>query len=287
MLYGQSIGNCVNVVKRTFSSMADRRQKNFSGAIRRGELVLFYQPKVDMSTGEAIGVEALLRWKHPKLGLLSPAMFIQAMHVDYDGVINIGRWAIQQAVRQISEWAKMGLSLPISVNVLASELADDNFCAWLHGVFSKNPDVNPSMLELEVVESSSIGDIQTIMQVFKACQEMGVKVALDDFGTGYSSLSHIRNLNADHVKIDQSFVKNLHLNHQDRGLVRIVIQLAYNFDCKVIAEGVESVNHGLILMRMGCRYAQGYVIAKPMPASEMQRWISQYQGFPEWAGDPL
>jgi EAL domain-containing protein (putative c-di-GMP-specific phosphodiesterase class I) len=259
-----------------------RRLNSLLEASRRGELVLFYQPKVDMAAGLIIGVEALLRWEHPQLGLLPPDMFGRALKTGFNGVIDISHWTIQAAIRQISEWGKDGLSVTIGVNVLASELTSGDFCTWLRGAFARYPDVNPSMLELEIVESSNLGDIKCVIPVIAACRSMGVKFALDDFGTAYSSLAYVRHLPADFVKIDQSFVKGIILNQQDQGIVRIVVSLAETFDCKVIAEGVESIDHGLVLLKLGCKYAQGYAISRPMPASELPRWIAQYKGQPEW-----
>ena len=257
-------------------------------ACRRGELVLFYQPKVDMTTGIVVGVEALLRWEHPQLGLLSPGMFERALKPGANGIIDIGQWAIQAAIRQIVEWHKIGLSVPVSVNVLASELTDGDFCAWLREVFIQYPDANPALLELEIVESSNLCDVQCITKIILGCRSIGIKIALDDFGTGYSSLSYVRNLPANHVKIDQSFVKNIVSNHQDRSMIQIVINLADTFNCTVIAEGVESIEQGLILMQLGCKYAQGYAIAKAMSADDLPGWIGQYKGYPEWIGyEPL
>lgn len=263
------------------------KPKSVLEASRRGELVLFYQPKVDMTTGFTVGVEALLRWEHPRLGLISPAMFKHALKPGTDGIINVGQWAIQVAIRQISEWNRAGLTIPVSVNVLASELTSGDFFAWLREVFIQYPDVSPAMLELEIVESSNLSDVQSVIRVLLGCRSMGVKFALDDFGTGYSSLSYVRNLPADNIKIDQTFVKNIASNHQDRGLVQVVINLANTFDCTVIAEGVESIEQGLILMQLGCKYAQGYLIAKPMLAADIPGWIEQYKGHPEWIGCEL
>lgn len=271
-----------SAVQRAIGKPSVTRFKCLEEAIKRNQLTLHYQPKVDMYTGTTIGVEALLRWNHPQLGLLTPAMFAQAMHDDFSGVLNIGHWAIHKSIDQISAWGQEGLTMPISVNVLAAELTEGDFCSWLADLFAQHADVPPSLIELEIVESSTICNIDKVIQVVTACRKIGVKVALDDFGTGYSSLAHVRNLPADHVKIDQSFVKNLHFNHQDRDLVGIVIQLAHTFHCKVIAEGVETIEHGCVLIRLGCRYAQGYAIARPMQASEFPRWNKEYKSVPEW-----
>lgn len=252
-------------------------------ARRRGELVMFYQPKVDMASGMAIGVEALVRWHHPILGLLCPAMFEVAIKSRNPVTFGLIHWAIHTAVKQIADWKKIGLSIPVSVNVMASELINDNFCEWLDDVFKQHPEVNRTMLELEIVESSNLSNLEQVISVITRCRAAGVKFALDDFGTGYSSLSYVRNVPADYVKIDRMFVKDLTTNHQDRGLVQLVISLAHLFDRKVIAEGVESIEQGSELIKLGCKYAQGYAIARPMAAADLPSWVHQYKGYPEWS----
>lgn len=260
----------------------DRGIYTLREAATRGELVMYYQPKVDMTTGLTIGVEALMRWRHPTLGLLSPAMFDDAIKSGSEITIDLGCWAIQAAIKQISDWKKHGLSIPISVNVMASELTEGDFYAWLREALEQHTDVCPTMLELEIVESSSLSDPKRVTDVISKCRTAGVKFALDDFGTAYSSLSYVRDIPSDHIKIDKSFVRDIIHNHQDQGLVQTVIALAHSFDCKVIAEGVESIEHGLVLMELGCKYAQGFAIARPMQATEVPAWVKQYKGHPEW-----
>lgn len=256
---------------------------SLQAAQMRNELVLFYQPKVNMASGLLVGVEALLRWQHPSLGLLTPAMFDKAINSGKPVVIDLGRWAIEEAIKQISRWGKQGLSMPISVNVMASELTKEDFCTWLDGMFKDYPDVSPAFLELEIVESSQLSNpLLHLIEVINNCRAIGIKVALDDFGTGYSSLSYVRNLPADHVKIDQTFVRDIAVNDKDRQMVRVVISLATSFGCTVIAEGVEKVEDGLILMKLGCVLAQGYAISHPMKASDVPAWANSYKGHQEW-----
>lgn len=250
-------------------------------AARRGELEIFYQPKVDMSQGTLVGVEALLRWRHPKLGLLQPEMFCLARLQNESDVIDLGHWVIAKAIQQISDWQKTGFKTPVSVNVMPSEL-NDNFCDWLNGLFRHYSDVDPSMLELEIVESSQICDPLTLFKVITRCRLIGVKFALDDFGTGYSSISYMRNLPADHVKIDKMFVNEIVHNIQDQELVKFIIGIVAVFEREAIAEGVENVNQGLMLMRLGCKIGQGYAIARPMAAVDLPGWVNGYKGHPEW-----
>lgn len=254
-------------------------------AARRGELVLFYQPKVDMRNGTTIGVEALLRWQHPELGILTPGMFDLAMKTGADVVLDIGHWAVEKGVEQLSDWGKEGLFVPISVNVMASELMVGDFHEWLCGVFNKHPDVSPTLFELEIVESEILSNPWKIVDVVARCRTIGVKFALDDFGTGYSCLSHVKNIPADFVKIDKSFVENIVNSAKDRDLVRAIIALAQSFGCEVIAEGVETVDQGLVLLQLGCPIAQGYVIAKPMEADKFPEWVRRYKGMEKWEND--
>lgn len=250
-------------------------------AARRGELEIFYQPKVDMSQGTLVGVEALLRWRHPKLGLLQPEMFCLARLQNESDVIDLCHWVIEKAIQQISDWQKTGFKTPVSVNVMPSEL-NDTFCDWLNGLFRLYSDVDPSMLELEIVESSQICDPLTLFKVITRCRLIGVKFALDDFGTGYSSISYMRNLPADHVKIDKMFVNEIVHNIQDQELVKFIIGIVSVFEREAIAEGVENVNQGLMLMRLGCKIGQGYAIARPMAAVDLPGWVNGYKGHPEW-----
>lgn len=250
-------------------------------AARRGELEMFYQPKVDMSQGTLVGVEALLRWRHPTMGLLQPEMFYLGLQ-GKSSVIDLGHWVITKAVQQISDWQKAGFHTPVSVNVMASELINDNFCDWLDGIFRHYSDVDPSMLELEIVESLQISDPISLFDVITRCRLSGVKFALDDFGTGYSSISHMRNLPADHVKIDKMFVNEIVHNIQDQELVKFIIAIVSVFEREAIAEGIENVNQGLMLMRLGCKIGQGFAIARPMAAVDLPSWVNEYKGHPEW-----
>jgi EAL domain-containing protein (putative c-di-GMP-specific phosphodiesterase class I) len=226
----------------------------------------------------------LMRWRHPVFGLLAPGMFHKAMKPNTVTTIDLGYWSIEQAIKQIDCWQKDGLLIPVSVNVMASELVDDNFCGWLDALFMQYSKVSKSMLELEIVESSLLSNPLRLVEVVTECRAAGIKVSLDDFGTGYSSLSHVKIVPSDYVKIDQMFVKDIIHNYQDRGMVSMVIALARNYDRQVIAEGVESIEHGLVLLELGCKLAQGYAIARPMPANDVIAWVNGYKGQPEWIG---
>ena len=250
-------------------------------ALARHEFVLYYQPKVDLSRGEIIGAEALVRWQHAEDGLLQPNEFLPYL-TGSDLEPEFGNWVIHAALAQLSSWVSHGLRIKVSANVSANQLLKPDFCARLHEALVRHPGAPPSLFELEVLESSAIADLSRAVEVLKQCKSLGVRLALDDFGTGYSSLTHLRQLPADTIKIDQSFVRGMLNNANDLSIVNGVIQLARAFDLEVIAEGVETQEHGAMLQRLGCRRVQGYAIARPMPASQFPAWCEEWQYSSTW-----
>jgi len=251
-------------------------------ALERGEFVLYYQPKVNMRTGVVVGVEALIRWQHPEKGLLAPALFLPAIE-DHPLAISIGEWVIDTALRQMELWDQAGLHLPVSVNVGALQLQQADFMDRLRALLVAHPQVHPSRLELEILETSALHDMAQVSQVIEACERMGVTFALDDFGTGYSSLTYLKLLRVTLLKIDQSFVRDMLEDADDLAILQGVIGLASAFRRSVIAEGVETVAHGTLLLQLGCDLAQGYGISRPMPAEAMQAWAAAWQPDAAWA----
>ncbi len=252
-------------------------------AIKNNEFKLYYQPKINMKTGKIFGVEALIRWIHPVEGLIPPLDFLPFID-STDLELTIGGWVMNEAITQLDTWHQQGVKIEVSINVSSYHLQSERFFSQLKSAFEKYPDVAPHYLQLEVLESSALSDINAISDNIKKCQDiLGITVALDDFGTGYSSLTHLRNLSADVIKIDQSFVLNMLEDRDDLVLIKGIISLAKAFKCKVIAEGVETAEHGVLLMRIGCDSAQGYGIAKPMPADEIPHWIVQYSPDEAWS----
>jgi EAL domain-containing protein (putative c-di-GMP-specific phosphodiesterase class I) len=247
-----------------------------SVALERCEFVLHYQPKVNMCTGEIIGVEALIRWQHPELGLLPPIKFLPAIEGHIIS-LKLGEWVIDTALDQISQWQSLGVDLPISVNISAYQLQQVNFAARLTGLLADHPEVNLHCLELEILETSALSDISQVSATMAACKKLGVSFALDDFGTGYSSLTYLRRLPAYLIKIDQSFVRDMLIDTEDLAIVEGIIGLAKSFKREVIAEGVETIAHGEALLKLGCELGQGYGIARPMPASEIPAWASNWK----------
>ncbi|UJP05649.1 MAG: EAL domain-containing protein [Nitrosomonas sp.] len=252
-------------------------------AIERGEFEMYYQPKVNMQTGEVIGAEALIRWHHPERGLLLPGDFLPLIE-NQPVAMEIGQWTIVSVLAQIAVWQRLGLRFLLSVNIGAYQLQDDNFVNLLAGLLAQYPDVTPALLQLEVLETSALDDIVKVSRTMRDCCALGVSFALDDFGTGYSSLTYLRRLPIEYLKIDQSFVRDMLFDPDDMSIVRGVIGLADSFRRRVIAEGVETVAHGTALLSLGCIYGQGYGIAKPMPASQFLSWIASWKPDATWIG---
>ena len=278
--------NCYHLFDIIQDDAFKLRRENLA-AIRRAidnhEFVLYYQPKVNMRTGTVFGVEALIYWQHPKLGLLNPIEFLPVVEHN-PMMVEIGEWVIDTALRQISTWQEIGHSCPIhiSVNIAALQLQQSNFTQRLTKLLAAHPDIEPRFLELEVLETSALDNVYDVSATMNDCKALGVSFALDDFGTGYSSLTYLRRLPVSVIKIDMSFVRDMLTNTDDLSIVEGVIGLAKSFKRDVIAEGVESVEHGCTLLQLGCDLAQGYGIAKPMPATDILTWIKGWKPDASW-----
>ena len=251
-------------------------------ALSGNEFCLFYQPKVNMKTGVVFGAEALIRWIHPEKGLIPPLKFLPVIE-DTELEILIGDWVINEALKQLAQWNKSGINIEVSINISSYHLQSSSFCAGLKNALSKYPEVDAEYFQLEILESSALGDLETIRRIINNCRkELGVNVALDDFGTGYSSLTHLRSLPVNTIKIDQSFVRDVLDDPSDFAIIEGVIGLSNSFSRELIAEGVETTDHGVMLLLMGCVRAQGYGIARPMPADELPDWLFSYTPNAEW-----
>jgi diguanylate cyclase (GGDEF)-like protein/PAS domain S-box-containing protein len=250
-------------------------------AVHRHEFVLHYQPKVNMRTGKILGVEALVRWQHPEEGLLSPEAFLAVVE---NSVLcrDLGEWVIRQALRQINRWAKQGLHLPISVNVGGWQLQQPDFVERLQAQLEAYPALAPGMLMIEILETTALKDMDRISETISACKALGIGFSLDDFGTGYSSLTYLKRLPVCQLKIDQTFVQGLLDDADNVSILVAVTHLAKAFNREVIAEGVESVNHGIKLLELGCELAQGYCIAWPMPADAVVEWVANWRPSLAW-----
>lgn len=267
-------------VKATHQTVEQVRQ-----ALAAGQLCLFYQPKVDLRRGTVVGFEALLRWQHPEKGLVTPQDFLPLV-AQTDLIVEIGEWAIEQVLLQMQEWQDAGYYWAVSVNIAARHFQRADFVERLKGLLAQHEQVAPRMLDLEIIESVAIENIQHVTQRLEDCQALGVQFSLDDFGTGYSSLSYLKRLPTQTIKIDKAFIRDILHDKDDLALAKAVIGLARAFGREVIAEGLESREQGELLMRLGCDVAQGYFIARPMPATEVPAWFEGFVASPQWRDLP-
>lgn len=244
----------------------------------RHEFELHYQPQIDMVNHRLKGVEALIRWNHPSKGFLYPRDFTEALEHPTTGIV-IGEWVLEEALRQLAIWDRD--DLVVSVNIAPAHLLSKGFVQQLERLLNNMPNISPKLLEIEILETVSMADIHSAVEVVKACCELGVRVALDDFGTGYSSLNYLKKLPLDTLKIDKSFIQNILSNQDDRAIVACVAELSQAFKYDLIAEGVESFDHMQSLIEIGCHLGQGYYIARPMSADKMTQWIDQYNKGPQ------
>jgi len=256
--------------------------KEIESALIKNELCLYYQPKVNMASGKVFGAEALIRWSHPEKGLIPPFKFLPVIE-ETDLEIQVGNWVINEALKHLENWTNQGIELEVSINISSYHLQHPTFFDELKTSLAKYPQLDSNKVQLEILESSALSDLEVISSIMKTCIDtLGVSVALDDFGTGYSSLTHLRNLPAKTIKIDQTFIRNVLDDPSDLAIIDGVIGLSNSFNREIIAEGIETTNHGLMLLIMGCHEAQGYGIARPMPSTDLQNWLSDYSPNQEW-----
>jgi EAL domain-containing protein (putative c-di-GMP-specific phosphodiesterase class I) len=238
-------------------------------ALARDELVLYYQPVVELASGEIKGVEALIRWAHPEKGLVPPGMFI-AVAESSGLIVTIGEWVLRQACQDLGKWAGPGApKLRMSVNVSARQLSHPGFEDMVVRVLGDSG-ADPDLITLEITESMLIHDTAGKADVLERLRAMGTRIALDDFGTGYSSLSSIREMPIDILKIDKSFIDNIASSPEAVSLTQTIIRLANDLGLTTIAEGAEKLEQVEILRELGCQLVQGYYFSKPVPATELQ-----------------
>lgn len=242
------------------------------GAIAEGQLQLAYQPKVSLESGRITGCEALLRWHHPELGMVSPAHFIPIAE-DSGLIVPIGDWVLREACIQAKAWADAGLPpVCVAVNISTRQFLQQDVVSWVMRTL-RETDLPPAQLELELTESLLAQDVSKVIATFSQLRAVGVKLSIDDFGTGYSSLSYLKRFRVDTLKIDQSFVRDMLTDPEDAAIVLAVISLAHNLNFKVIAEGVETEQHCSFLLQNSCDEIQGYYFSKPLPAAEFEAML--------------
>ncbi|MHB1247746.1 MAG: EAL domain-containing protein [Sulfuriferula sp.] len=254
---------------------ADRMSldSDLRAALRNNEFVLHYQPQISLVTDQIVGVEALIRWRHPRHGLLSPLHFIPTAE-DNGLIVEIGRWVLREACHQCQKWIDLHrTTLRIAVNVSALEFRQADFVEQVQTILNETG-ITPSHIELEMTESIVMHNVGAVLAVLNELKRMGIFLAIDDFGTGFSSLNYLRRFPIDRLKIDQSFVQGIDHIPANESIVRAITSLAHNLSMEVIAEGAESDVELAILKACQCNEAQGYWFAKPMPADDVIPWIA-------------
>jgi EAL domain-containing protein (putative c-di-GMP-specific phosphodiesterase class I) len=260
-------------------------------AIDGGQLTLHYQPKVDMASGTLTGVEALVRWDHPRLGRLPPDRFIPL--AEQSGSINaLTRWVLREAMRQAYAWQRLGLDLTIAVNLSAKNLQNTELTDQLGRMLSSSG-MAADRLVLEVTESAIMTDEPRVQESLARLDARGVEIAIDDFGTGYSSFANLRRLPVSEIKIDKSFVSNVTTSDEDRMIVASIVELGHNLGLSVVAEGVENDAIWDVLSGLRCDVAQGYYLSRPLPAGDLLAWSRRFDSRPpsdgpvRWSDDHI
>ena len=269
---------------RVLDNTLQGRQDDFLGrldhAIEQGEFELVYQPVVDMHSGAVLAAEALLRWRVDDETLL-PDEFLPAVF-GHPRAQELERWVLREALEQQQRWIESDLRVRIHVNVTACQVGREGFVEQLRSLMRELGAPTENALSLEILESAAVADSGAINALIDSCREFGVGFALDDFGTAYSSLAHIKDVHAGCVKIDKRFVKSMYASYDDFSLLAAMLAMARAFDRDVVAEGVESVEQGRMLVMLGCRVAQGFGIARPMHAERFLAWSREWQPDPSW-----
>ena len=264
---GQSIGRSQNQVELL---------KDLREALAKGQLELYYQPKIHAPSGEITGAEALMRWHHPQRGIISPEVFIPI--AERFGLISaLGFWVIDQACRQAGAWRDDGLRMRVAINLSVYQLHEPDLVERMAAAMEKYG-IEPKLLTCEITESMAMDDAETTKAVFGKLKQLGVPISIDDFGTGASSLAQLRKLRPEELKIDRSFVLDLATSRDARAVVDAVVKLAQALSIKVVAEGVETEAQHDILRTLGCNELQGYLFAKPMSASALAAWAMSAVG---------
>lgn len=261
-------------------------RQNLLSEIRAGldqkQFRLFYQPKVNLRSGTVQYAEALIRWQHPEKGLLSPAYFLPPIE-HHPLIIELGEWVLEEALSQMSAWDDEGLTLGISVNIAPIHLLSPDFVARLQSILDRHPGLAPDRLDLEILETAALGDLENAVRVIHDCCRLGVSFSLDDFGTGYSSLSYLKQLPVQTLKIDREFVSGADTKGENHLILKGIVGLARVFGRELVAEGVETVEHGELLLDLGCEWAQGYLISPPVAPDKLTQWLAHWKPFPQWA----
>ena len=243
-------------------------------ALERAEFELHYQPKIDLASRKVVGCEALLRWRHPQWGMVSPAEFIPVAE-ETGMILQIGAWVMREAAWQAADWARKGYPVRVAVNLSARQFADPALVQSLVSLLEQHQ-LPANALELEITESTMMDGVANAAQILRDIKGMGVSLAIDDFGTGYSSLAYLKTFDIDKLKIDQSFIRDIHSDPDDAAIVRALVVLSHELGLEVVAEGVEDEAQLNFLQALGCDIAQGYFFSKPLPAADFVAFMRQH-----------
>lgn len=243
-------------------------------AMEREEFILHYQPRVDTYTGEIKGAEALIRWNHPKWGMISPIEFIPM--AEERGLIDeMTVWILQKVCRLLTKWEKVGVNcVPISINLSTKTLKRADFIPTVLKHL-KEYRVSPSLLEIEITENSMLDMDETVFSNIELLKDLGISISIDDFGTGFTSITHLKKLKVQFIKIDRSFINNMLENQEDSIIVECIHFLAKGFNLKVVAEGVETIEQWEFLRNMNCHFIQGYLFSRPLEEKQFEYVISK------------
>jgi EAL domain-containing protein (putative c-di-GMP-specific phosphodiesterase class I) len=243
-------------------------------AIERNELLLHYQPKRSLHSGDITGVEALVRWQHPEFGLLLPARFIPLAE-ETDLIVAIGKWVLEAACAQNAAWQRAGLApIQVAINLAARQFADPSLLEDVRQALRKSG-MAPELLELEITETMAMQSVGRTVELLNAIKSLGVKIAIDDFGTGYSSMSLVKQLPIDVLKIDRSFIHEIASDSDDKAIAEAIIAFGRALDLTVVAEGVETVEQEALLRAHHCDAIQGFLVSKPMLPDEFVAFFAR------------
>lgn len=243
-------------------------------ALEEQQFLLYYQPKVNLKTNEIYGIEALIRWQHPEMGIVSPLEFIPLAE-ETGLIMDIGEWVIEEACRQMKQWSEQYPWLKnMAINLSVRQFQQKDLCQQIEGIMHEQK-VDSAKIDFEITESMIMGDVEAAIRVLAQLRALGVSISIDDFGTGYSSLSYLKHLPADTLKIDRAFVNDLVNDKNDQAITKSIIALATNLNLNVIAEGIEDAEQAAMLTAMGCHCAQGYYFSRPLPAADFTLLLAE------------
>lgn len=243
-------------------------------ALQQDQFILHYQPQLNLQTNKIVGVEALVRWQHPELGMISPAEFIPIIE-EMDLIHAFGDWTLRSAVNQAKIWHDQGCPIRVGINLSARQFLRDDLIKNIAQALEE-AQLPASLLDLEITEGIAMQNPNAALQTLEALKSTGVTIAIDDFGTGYSSLEYLQKFPLDYIKIDRAFIKDMTVNLGDQAIVRAIIAIAKSMNRQIIAEGIENAEEVAMLMKMGCQEIQGYYISKPINAAETQAFVEHY-----------